>query len=750
MYYKNTMALNINNSPNNNSIQLTPHDYVNKSINEIITEYIGVIKPENKKITTLFIGLGVIIGADIIKTVIQNLIKENQKSINDTIIESIGYFSFQNLFYGYNIIYKNIISGVSNLKNIFKKEVIQEYKNIPFEKTTNIIIDCDEIFIKNLINILENKQNINEKNYDIKNIEYISNTDNDIKILDGKIKKNIIFTDINISYLDINIYLHKLSYDNLKKNILSDTNNITLFDIVSKEYDELKEIYKINIGAYTWTKKPHTKTDFTVSFKGISIFEYKKNISKLLIVDYTLNAIFKNISEDIFCSYVTNVDIYKITIFMINLRTLIELFEMSGLYPFEKSSSILNLEISNGRTVDMIDNVINNNNSIFRKDLAKFRASNKNDKNDSTNKNNSTNKNDSTNKFSFDITNENDLNFSDSINNDKFCGFIQYISQLSKIQNTNNKVKIFTIKLEHKTITNSIDNPEYLTWIENKKQLVEEKKSLEDIIKLIGNEPLKKIITEKNSKEIETNLINNKYASFENLYLRKNQDKVLFDLVETFQNDKKIMEDLGIPNKLGVLLYGEPGCGKTTTILTIASYFGRDIFYINLNTINTNDELKMIFDYVNSKHTGGGVIVIEDIDAMTNIVAKRNTKINDLNTIELMNNQSNSITLEYMLNLLDGTLTFDDSIVIITTNHLEKIDPALYRHGRIDNLIEMKKSDHYQIKKIFKRFIQRDIDENVLKSIPEDKYTPAKIIFSLKMWVKKRHETDNVIMSEFI
>ena len=68
----------------------------------------------------------------------------------------------------------------------------------------------------------------------------------------------------------------------------------------------------------------------------------------------------------------------------------------------------------------------------------------------------------------------------------------------------------------------------------------------------------------------------------------------------------------------------------------------------------------------------------------------------------------------------------------MTTNHLEKIDPAIYRAGRVDGLVEMKKCDHTQIKKIFKKCIDRNIKEEVLEKILEYKYSPADIIFHLK------------------
>ena len=88
---------------------------------------------------------------------------------------------------------------------------------------------------------------------------------------------------------------------------------------------------------------------------------------------------------------------------------------------------------------------------------------------------------------------------------------------------------------------------------------------------------------------------------------------------------------------------------------------------------------------------------------MTNIVKKRETKLDELNITDLTEAGDDSLTLEYLLNLLDGTQTYKESITIITTNHINKLDTALYRAGRIDYKIEMKKCDHYQLRKIYKR-----------------------------------------------
>jgi SpoVK/Ycf46/Vps4 family AAA+-type ATPase len=336
-----------------------------------------------------------------------------------------------------------------------------------------------------------------------------------------------------------------------------------------------------------------------------------------------------------------------------------------------------------------------------------------------------------------------------------FKSFVSHLHSISKRQNTNNKIGVKTIQYKE-TVSEGSPNPTYASYMDQKKQLLDEKRPLAEIIALLGPEPAKTLEPVVN-REITSVDISERYCSFDNLYLRKEQDIVLYNVVDSFQNDKALMEELGIPNKLGILLHGLPGCGKTTTILTIASYFGRDVFYINLKSIKTNEELKAVFDHVNAKHVGGGIVVFEDIDAMTDATNKRTETVLEQSAWELVQetdknnkNGGSGITLEYMLNLLDGMLTYNDSIVIITTNHLAKLDPALYRAGRMDKLIEMKKCDRYQISKIFRRFMLRDISQEVIERIEEDTYTPAEIIFHVKLYVKKRDETDETIMQPFM
>ena len=83
------------------------------------------------------------------------------------------------------------------------------------------------------------------------------------------------------------------------------------------------------------------------------------------------------------------------------------------------------------------------------------------------------------------------------------------------------------------------------------------------------------------------------------------------------------MTEYGLPDKLGIFLHGLPGTGKTSTILAIASFLKKDIYYVDLKTIETDEELTSVFNHINDVSANGGIVVIEDIDAMTDVVLDR-------------------------------------------------------------------------------------------------------------------------------
>lgn len=357
-------------------------------------------------------------------------------------------------------------------------------------------------------------------------------------------------------------------------------------------------------------------------------------------------------------------------------------------------------------------------------------------------------------------------NFNDFINTIKTNGYVTNSDKLT--------INICKIKLEKTPIKKEIPNPAYQLYLEKKEMLekllnqnnivqsnkteIETKQSQfqqtnfgsnsETIIKEFTTIPPKTLIETTIKKEIKTEIVNTGFKTFDTMYLKELDEKKLLSVLTKFKSNKELLKSLGLPNKLCVMLDGLPGTGKSSAILTIASYLKKDIYYLSFgDTIETNDDLQMIFDHV-VKNCNGGIIVAEDIDAVGSLLHSRTNSIIE-NTTKTMETTTHKLSLAYVLNLLQGTITPDNLIFIATTNHIEKLDPAFYRHGRFDVRITFQLADHYQLNKIYSKFFQRQIPKNLLSRIQEYKYTPAQFIFTVKDYISEDY-SDEIILENFL
>jgi ATP-dependent 26S proteasome regulatory subunit len=299
------------------------------------------------------------------------------------------------------------------------------------------------------------------------------------------------------------------------------------------------------------------------------------------------------------------------------------------------------------------------------------------------------------------------------------------------------KVNVYDIRIKEEKVVKEKEK-------EKEKNVCDEKTDTSTLLLLnYINQSKEKEEPEKTVKVIKSELMNQVYKSFDTLYLQKNDEFVLKSTLERFKDKRELFSTLGIPYKLGVLLHGEPGCGKSSVITAIASYLKRDIFYLDLSGVSTNEDLKNLFKYINTQENKNGIIVMEDIDTMCKIVLKRT----ETNTGISENGQ---LTLDCLLNLLQGTLTEDGLIFIATTNHLEKIDPAFYREGRFDVNINMKPCDEYQMQCIYKKFFNKQIPQEYLDKLKPKSITPAKFISNLLPFVLKPDNEDTEILKVFL
>jgi chaperone BCS1 len=134
-----------------------------------------------------------------------------------------------------------------------------------------------------------------------------------------------------------------------------------------------------------------------------------------------------------------------------------------------------------------------------------------------------------------------------------------------------------------------------------------------------------------------------------------------------FLNNRAMYRELGIPYRRGYLLEGPPGTGKTSAIIGIASELGIPMYTINLNDTNMTGE--MLISRMNSC-AKPSIISFEDVDCLRMTTDR--------------SKDSEGLTLGDVLNALDGIGASEERVLVLTTNHPEKLDPALVRSGRID------------------------------------------------------------------
>jgi len=248
--------------------------------------------------------------------------------------------------------------------------------------------------------------------------------------------------------------------------------------------------------------------------------------------------------------------------------------------------------------------------------------------------------------------------------------------------------------------------------------------------------------------------------------------KELIERINFFINNRDWYYEKGITYSLGIGLHGPPGTGKTSVIKALANLTDRHLIVISLKLIKTKRQLEHFFfeNTYNDKNEQTSItfnkkiIVFEDIDCIGDIVLNREPKnkltsskrvdvdvkneisnvknsdvkigdviqgIRDLNntSTNLQNYSSEDpITLDDILNLWDGIRETPGRILIISSNHYDKLDSALTRPGRIDITHELSNASHNTISELYLHLFGTKIDKSKLKKIKEFFYSPAELI----------------------
>ncbi|ORY06295.1 mitochondrial chaperone BCS1-like protein [Basidiobolus meristosporus CBS 931.73] len=158
-----------------------------------------------------------------------------------------------------------------------------------------------------------------------------------------------------------------------------------------------------------------------------------------------------------------------------------------------------------------------------------------------------------------------------------------------------------------------------------------------------------------------------------------------------FLSSETWYSDRGIPYRRGYLLYGTPGSGKTSFIHALAGELGLNIYVVNLaNKSLTDDTLTELVTDTPTRC----ILLIEDVDAA---FVHRDK-----------NSNQNNVTFSGLLNAIDGVAAQEGRLLCMTTNHIDHLDPALIRPGRIDVRAYFGAATNDQARELFERFYPVD------------------------------------------
>lgn len=196
--------------------------------------------------------------------------------------------------------------------------------------------------------------------------------------------------------------------------------------------------------------------------------------------------------------------------------------------------------------------------------------------------------------------------------------------------------------------------------------------------------------------------------SIKTIYLPKDIKTKIVDTINNFFASREQYVKWGIPHNLKILLYSDAGNGKDSIARMIASEWNRNIYYVT-GGMNGRFIPNALIDA--NEDISNPLFIVSDIDKYPGLV--KDTVVNLDEPGAKLEQATNKQFFGNMINALDGILSGEDKIIIMTTNYIKNFDPVFLRPGRIDLCLEIPSVQPEVFRKFIYDFYGEELPEKI-------------------------------------
>ena len=202
---------------------------------------------------------------------------------------------------------------------------------------------------------------------------------------------------------------------------------------------------------------------------------------------------------------------------------------------------------------------------------------------------------------------------------------------------------------------------------------------------------------------------------FSTLFFDNHIEEDIKNFLDNWITNESIFRNRGLLFKTGILLYGNPGTGKSSIANAIAAYLDCNIVTIDMTNFADLD-IAGITTTINAD-SARYVILLDEIDVL-------------FSNRDESNNKDQNEAISKLLLLLDSVQSPDNVVFVATTNYIDRLDPALIRKGRFDKKLEIGNISYNTAVKMCNSFGIKDEKEIELllsktKNDNNNKFNPA-------------------------